>query len=182
MRYARHTASLTLKWHSAIIEYVMQLCITNAGKWLKVKDIKKVLDTHGIDTALRIKKDASAMVGFVHFTEQEALNIAKEKLNGLKVKAMTWMVRENPSFEEFTGATAPSTTAVAGQKRPRSEISSSLTPEEIEAKLADAVIPWHRVPYEEQLQRKHEEMKGVMRTLVSKLRAHVSVKHKHCVV
>lgn len=148
----------------------LQVCITNAGMWTKQRDLLAMLVSAGIAVA-KLSKMPKAMTAYLYLRTLAEKDDALAKIPAVLIKGKALLGRYN-------GLIAPSSQeSEPNAKRPRSQISSTsastgAAPISATA-LADAVVPWHNVPYEEQLERKHKEIQSALRTFTTKLRAHV---------
>jgi hypothetical protein len=157
---------------------LLQVCITNAGKWMKKREMQKIVDEAGIPRVYKLLKDTHALAGFIWFTSLEDRAAAIPELQNLPTKGSKWKVRCNAPREEVVHSHVEEAhESHTGHKRSRASASgiewSSLTPEQQAEKLADAVAPWHNVLYSEQLERKQASMQQVLRDVTSRLRTHV---------
>ena len=161
-----------------------EVCIPNAGKWVQERIIRKALVEAGV-RVVKVKKQASAMAAFVHFGSEAERAAGMDKMTGMTVKGFKWTVRSGRSWTERWGGGggggAPAAAGggaggdggtLSGAKRPRATVVEPAVPLTA-TQVADAIIPWHAVPYGEQLARKHAEMQGVLRSITEKCRAHV---------
>ncbi|KAI9248559.1 S-adenosyl-L-methionine-dependent methyltransferase [Phascolomyces articulosus] len=108
--------------------------------------IKKFLQSHGVD---RFKKAPKWRYAFVNFESEEAAQELMKKLEGVDFKKKTLtteysLVNKEAYRERFQSKQKERIEQVENDTRTHAE------------RLADQVTPLHRIPYEEQLTKKHK--------------------------
>ncbi|KAI9498733.1 S-adenosyl-L-methionine-dependent methyltransferase [Zychaea mexicana] len=108
--------------------------------------IKKLLQSHGVE---RFKKAPKWRYAFINFESEEAAREAMKKLEGVEFKKKTL----TSEYSAVNKAAFRERFQNKQKERTEEAENDTRTPAE---RLADQVTPLHRVPYEEQLAKKHK--------------------------
>lgn len=149
----------------------LELCIPNAGPFVRVGQLEKILRDAGMAFAALNKRPTEAFA-YVLFNNAEDLEAAKIKiptLAGPKCKAFN--VRAAGGQSHFVNGVAKNNQQQQQQRSlpAPSEGSGSAGP----ANVQEVLTPWLGVPYDQQLSAKHAEMADVLRAIALRLRAHI---------
>lgn len=119
------------------------LIVKNVPKFDDRRKFTRFLNDHDISFS-RVKKLSGNLFAEVTFADEEKKKEAREKLSGdVFIKGNRIFVEE-PLEKKFTG-----------------NDNEDVKP--LPACIEDVVTPWHKVPYEEQLERKRKEIVAVLK-------------------
>jgi hypothetical protein len=137
-----------------------RLVVSNAGKNVHREKFKKMLDTMIGSTKYRnSKKNISDHAGFVTFFNQDDLEAALPLLRKGQNKFGEGLIVEIPAPKKRKVLASPSEGAAND---------ADADPEQ--KCVADAVTPWHAVPYVDQLARKQYEIFRALKRSIRNLR------------
>ncbi|CAL8248827.1 unnamed protein product [Merluccius merluccius] len=149
--------------------------IQNLPKFVGFNDLKKFLSKHGLNPH-KIKLFGRQTFAFVNFKNEEERDKAMKMVHGMQWKGQVLSVRlakpkadpiqrkrkqqqEEEGNEEQGGRDGPAA------KRQEAEEAG----EPFSVQIANVVTPLWEVPYEEQLQRKQQEVEGVLQRLAKEI-------------
>lgn len=146
---------------------IFKVEIRNLPRFVGFNDLKKFLAKHGINPH-KIKLIGKQTFAFVTFKNEEERDKAMKMVHGMQWKGQVLSVRlakpkADPILmkrkqEEGDGA--------AGQPASkRSDGGEGVEEEQLNVQIANVVTPLWKVPYEEQLRRKEQEVVGILQRL-----------------
>lgn len=128
----------------------------------KAKHVANILKEQGIEyTKLdRPYRQSVAKIRFATVEEREAASI---KLDGIEVEGSTWNVKKAHDLNRIKNFEA-----LTNKRRKTGET------EETEEKrsILDQIIPWHNMPYEEQLNSKQSSMRSILYKITNIVKKH----------
>lgn len=138
--------------------------IRNLPKFIGFNDLKKFLAKHGLNPH-KIKLFGKQPFAFVTFMNEEERDKAMKMVHGMQWKGQVLSVRlAKPKADPILRKRRQDEGESAGQ--PSSKRQEADEDEEpLSVQIANVVTPLWKVPYEEQLRRKEQEVKGVLQQL-----------------
>jgi len=146
--------------------------IQNLPKFVGFNDLKKFLAKHGLSPH-KIKLFGRQTFAFVTFKNQEERDKAMKMVHGMQWKGQVLSVRlakpkadpiqrKRKQQQQEVGDEAESRPTA---KRHEAEAAEEEAGESFSVQIANVVTPLWQVPYEEQLQRKQQEVEAVLQRL-----------------
>ncbi|KAM4616762.1 tRNA (uracil-5-)-methyltransferase homolog A isoform 1-T3 [Polymixia lowei] len=142
--------------------------IQNLPKFIGFNDLKKFLAKHGLNPH-KIKLFGRQTFAFVTFKNEEERDKAMKMVHGMQWKGQVLSVRlAKPKADPILRKRRQEEAEGAGQ--PSSKRQEADEDEEpFSVQIANVVTPLWKVPYEEQLQRKKQEVEGVLQRLAKEI-------------
>ena len=157
-----------------VVKGEIKLCVLNFGKWKKKTAMEKVLDLNNI-LYKKVQKVNSQSFGFIAFETTVARDLALEKLQTIEFNGNPLEVTVALPKKSLKPLKRGLGRDGGGKKEKKARIEGQV----IEAtSIADAVTPWFRLPYAEQLARKQSEMRKVVVKFVRRTRKDYVAKAK----
>ncbi|KAM9742905.1 tRNA (uracil-5-)-methyltransferase homolog A [Menidia menidia] len=146
--------------------------IRNLPKFIGFNDLKKFLGKHGLSPH-KIKLFGKQTFAFVTFKNEEERDKAMKMVHGMQWKGQVLSVRlAKPKADPILrkrkqgdgegGAGEPASKRAEGEEEEEEE-------EPLGVQIANVVTPLWKVPYEEQLRRKEQEVEGVLQRLAKEI-------------
>lgn len=141
--------------------------IQNLPKFVGFNDLKKFLAKHGLSPH-KIKLFGRQTFAFVTFKNQEERDKAMKMVHGMQWKGQVLSVRLAKPKADPIQRKRKQQEGEEGDEEGRPAVKRQEVEEPSEpfsVQIANVVTPLWRVPYEEQLQRKQQEVEGVLHRL-----------------
>ncbi|KAL4155734.1 hypothetical protein PRNP1_007837 [Phytophthora ramorum] len=153
----------------------IKVIVMNYGKWKDSKALSELLRAKGV-SFLKVQKARQLSFGFVHFHSTEERAQATPKMltidwNGEKLEVKDALPKKSMKpMRTRTKRDRDTKEDKTPEDKPQKDVSSR--------DVRDVVTPWAGVPYEEQLERKENEMKKVLVKIVRQTRKEFGKKEK----
>ncbi|KAL4171526.1 hypothetical protein KRP22_009620 [Phytophthora ramorum] len=153
----------------------IKVIVMNYGKWKDSKALSELLRAKGV-SFLKVQKARQLSFGFVHFHSTEERAQATPKMltidwNGEKLEVKDALPKKSMKpMRTRTKRDRDTKEDKTPEDKPQKDVSAR--------DVRDVVTPWAGVPYEEQLERKENEMKKVLVKIVRQTRKEFGKKEK----
>lgn len=139
--------------------------IRNLPKFIGFNDLKKFLAKHGLNPH-KIKLFGRQTFAFVTFKNEEERDKAMKMVHGMQWKGQVLTVKlAKPKVDPILRKRKQEEEGGAAGPPPSKRAEASEEEEALSIQIANVVTPLWRVPYEEQLRRKEDEVVAVLQRL-----------------
>uniref|UniRef100_A0A8C4Z760 tRNA (uracil(54)-C(5))-methyltransferase n=1 Tax=Gadus morhua TaxID=8049 RepID=A0A8C4Z760_GADMO len=141
--------------------------IQNLPKFVGFNDLKKFLSRHGLSPH-KIKLFGRQTFAFVTFMNEEERDKAMKMVHGMLWKGQVLSVRlAKPKADPIQRKRKQQQEEGGGPAAKRQDVEEDSEPFSVQ--IANVVTPLWKVPYEEQLRRKQQEVEGVLQRLAKEI-------------
>lgn len=160
----------------------LKLIVLNYGKWKDAKAMEDLLRENNV-AFTKIQKARQLTFGFVHFATREQRDAAFPVMQTLEWNGEMMEVKDalpKKSLKPMRSKRGRQDEDEDDDKPAKAAATAESAPAPKDAR--DVVTPWANIPYEEQLQRKEDEMKKVLVKITRQARKEFGKKEKRVAI
>lgn len=150
----------------------LEICIPNVGVYVKEAALKSALEAAGVKGMVCVHKLTMRSDAYIVFTDDASRDTSLPLIRTVVIRGSKLSPKPSTGANSIPAYKRLGDAAPPPPKRPRGDGAAPAPTGAPPRSLADAVTPWHTVPYEEQLARKEAAMRAVLQAVSARLASH----------